>query len=143
MPKGLKGFQIGNHLTIKRFCINGHDTAIVGRDRSAHNCKACRRQASKNAYRKFNDKRRDYRYRSTFGISLVEYNTMFAAQNGLCAGCHRHQTQFKTRFAVDHSHKTGKVRGLLCSGCNWILGRIDDSSTTLQSLIDYLGHYGQ
>src|ERR1035438_2699015 len=130
MPKGLKGFQLGNQLTRKRVCIQGHDTAIVGRDKAANNCKECRRRASRASYYKFNDKRRDYRYQATFGISLMEYNTMFAIQNGLCAGCHRHQTQFNTRFAVDHDHKTGKVRGLLCRSCNWVLGKIDDSTVT-------------
>lgn len=143
MPIGFKGFQKGNQLLRKRICIKGHDTDIVGRDKAANNCKECRRQASKVAYRKFYDKRRDYRLQSTFGISLAEYNTMFAVQNGLCAGCYKHQTQFKTRLAVDHDHRTGKVRGLLCNSCNWILGKTDDSPIRLQNLMDYLGKHGK
>lgn len=143
MPEGIKGFQPGNQLTRKRICVKGHDTNIVGRDKAANNCKECRRQASKASYHKFNEKRRDYRLQATFGISLAEYNAMFAAQNGLCAGCHKHQTQFKTRLAVDHDHKTSKVRGLLCGRCNWILGQVDDSQITLQSLMEYLGRYGR
>jgi Recombination endonuclease VII len=138
----MKGFQKGNQLTRKRICVAGHDTDVIGRDKSA-NCRECRRRASRAAYRKFNDKRRDYRYQTTFRISLAEYNTMFTSQNGLCAGCYRHQTQFKTRFAVDHDHKTGKVRGLLCGSCNWILGKVDDSVAQLQNLMDYLGRYGR
>ena len=139
---GGKGFRPGNQLGRKRVCIEGHDTDIIGRDKSA-NCKECRRSASRASYRKFNDKRRDYRYQTTFGISLVEYNAMFASQNGLCAGCHKHQTQFKTRFAIDHDHKTGKVRGLLCGSCNWILGQVNDSTVQLQNLMDYLVKYGR
>ncbi len=140
---GKKGFQAGNQLSRRRICLKGHDTDVVGRDKSASNCKACRREASKASYRKFNDKRRDYRLQTTFGISLVEYNAMFASQNGLCAGCHKHQTQFKTRFAVDHDHQTGAVRGLLCTSCNWVLGKVEDSTVCLQSLLDYLGRHGK
>ncbi|SRR5258708_4454250 len=72
------------------------------------------------------------------GLGLQDYNRLFTEQNGLCRGCYRHQSQFKKAFAVDHDHKSGKVRGLLCDGCNLLLGIAKDNPQTLERLIKYL-----
>jgi hypothetical protein len=46
------------------------------------------------------------------------------AQAGKCAICGKHESEFKNRLAVDHNHKTGLVRGLLCYRCNkFVVGR--------------------
>jgi len=42
------------------------------------------------------------------------------------------------RLAVDHCHNTNKVRGLLCSACNILLGKAKDNISILQSAINYL-----
>ena len=42
------------------------------------------------------------------------------------------------RLAVDHNHKTGRVRGILCSFCNTALGKFDDSVGLLARAIEYL-----
>lgn len=58
----------------------------------------------------------------SFGITLADYEAMFEAQGGLCGICGKPEREtaggFIKRLAVDHDHKTGKVRGLLCSMCN-------------------------
>jgi hypothetical protein len=143
---GIKGFQKGNRLGYRRFCPQGHDTTVTGRDKNGSvngTCKICRRLSIKSSYRKHIDWHRNYRLKTTFGITLSEYNALFASQNGLCAGCYRHQTMFKTRLSVDHDHATGKVRGLLCKDCNWILGSAKDSCNTLERLAAYLRQYGK
>ena len=81
---------------------------------------------------------RQHVYKYLYGISMQEYNALFATQNGLCAGCYRHQSQFTKRFGVDHDHKTGRVRGLLCRDCNFILGLAKDSAQTLERLAKML-----
>lgn len=53
----------------------------------------------------------------TYDISAEEYKILYAAQGGRCAICRR-ATGAARRLAVDHDHKTGKVRGLLCKPCN-------------------------
>jgi hypothetical protein len=64
-------------------------------------------------------------YRSRTGLSVEEYDAMLKAQGGGCAICGNPP---KTRrLDVDHDHKTGKVRGLLCHRCNralpnWMTG---------------------
>lgn len=71
-------------------------------------------------------------------INLKDYENMFNEQEGKCAICKRHQSEFKKRLVVDHNHKTGKIRGLLCSPCNRMLGQVGDSFTILRNAIEYL-----
>lgn len=53
----------------------------------------------------------------TYGISAEQYKILYEAQGGRCAICRR-ATGATRRLAVDHDHKTGEVRGLLCKPCN-------------------------
>ena len=53
----------------------------------------------------------------TYGITAEEYEALYRAQGGKCAICRR-ATGAVRRLAVDHDHKTGEVRGLLCKPCN-------------------------
>lgn len=62
------------------------------------------------------------------------------AQKASCAICNKPETYFKNRLAVDHNHKTGRVRGLLCYRCNkFVVGR--HTITTATELRDYLVKY--
>jgi len=63
---------------------------------------------------------------------------MFEEQKGCCVICGRHQTEFKTRLAVDHNHKTGEVRGLLCRPCNAGIGLFNENLSRLENAINYL-----
>lgn len=122
----------------KRFCVKGHDTNIVGRYRTNYECKQC----SKNRRLLDPDHARDLKYRSTFGITLEQYNAMFTAQSGLCLGCYKHQKDIKRAFAVDHDHLSGRVRGLLCGNCNVALGNAQDDPIILRRLADYKESHG-
>jgi len=81
--------------------------------------------------------------KSKYGMTLDEYDKLFEAQNGVCAICGKpeiwkHQGGAVCRLAVDHSHKSGKVRGLLCHHCNLLLGNAKDSIQILKSATKYL-----
>lgn len=66
-----------------------------------------------------------------------EREKLAIAQNKKCGVCGKDESEFKNRLAVDHNHKTGQVRGLLCYRCNkFIVGRHDLESAT--RLIRYL-----
>jgi hypothetical protein len=67
-----------------------------------------------------------------YGISPDMYNHLMFLQKGICIGCPNPATE------VDHDHKTGKVRGLLCPLCNKLLGLAKDNPTILHNLANYL-----
>lgn len=79
-----------------------------------------------------------------FNITVDEYNKMNEAQNGLCAICERPNNQKSRtegelcRLAIDHCHKTGKIRALLCGACNKGLGHFEDNIELLITAIEYL-----
>lgn len=77
-------------------------------------------------------------YLKNYGITLDEYNGLLIKQNNECKICHKHITQSKHAFAVDHDHDTGIVRGLLCSKCNSALGLFEDNANVLLSALIYL-----
>jgi len=76
-----------------------------------------------------------------YNITLKDYNKMWLKQEGCCLCCGRHQSEFARRLHVDHSHKTGKVRGLLCSNCNTILGKLKEDLVVLEKVKQYITGY--
>ena len=95
-------------------------------------------------HRSKRDRDRDRRYRTRYGITLLDYEAIFEYQKGVCHLCGRPPK--KVSLAVDHDHRVkggGKtsVRGLLCPGryfgCNRKLGGIDNVPW-LKRVIDYL-----
>lgn len=71
-----------------------------------------------------------------FGITQEEYNKMLESQNGVCAVCGG--LNKGKGLCVDHDHRTGKIRGLLCHKCNLALGMAEDNLETLKNLVTYL-----
>jgi hypothetical protein len=71
------------------------------------------------------------------GLTISQFKEMVAAQDGKCAVC-RKVPRGKRRLHVDHCHKTGMVRGLLCHHCNMAIGLLEDSPRRLRSAIRYL-----
>jgi hypothetical protein len=74
-----------------------------------------------------------------YGITAQEFADRLAAQGGVCAICKNPDAKVRSdRLCVDHSHRTGEVRGLLCIPCNSLLGQANDSVTVLEQAIQYL-----
>lgn len=80
-----------------------------------------------------------------YGIGSKEYKEILERQNGVCAICGGKDstvsptTKKYRMLPVDHCHKTGKVRGILCSQCNIGIGSFKDDIERLKSAIRYLG----
>lgn len=77
------------------------------------------------------------RVEAVYGITQDEYNWLYKLQGGKCAWCQRATGKVK-RLAVDHDHKTGEVRGLLCGPCNRTIGQFGDSPEAIERGAEYL-----
>lgn len=88
--------------------------------------------------------RHDRHLQRTYGLTKEEYHLMLGRQHGTCAICPAETAGRRTKggkeglFVVDHCHKTGKVRGLLCHACNVALALAQDDPTLLRAMADYL-----
>ena len=82
------------------------------------------------------------RAQKKYGITIEEQEDMLRKQSGKCKICGKDIYLFgdtKSNTAhVDHDHKTGKVRGLLCQECNTGLGKFCDNIEYLKNAIKYL-----
>jgi Recombination endonuclease VII len=76
---------------------------------------------------------RAYQIKSRYGILESDYNNMLIKQNKLCCICRQEK-----ELCIDHDHKTGKIRGLLCRHCNSGLGLFKDDKGLLLEAIKYL-----
>lgn len=81
---------------------------------------------------------RKYNLKKLYGITPEEYEEMLAKQGGLCAVCRGEPYGRGNKLHVDHDHATGRVRGLLCHGCNASLGLMKESPERLRSAAVYL-----
>jgi len=74
-------------------------------------------------------------WKRRYGLTFEQFEHMRITQDNRCKTC---RTLFVKTPHVDHCHKTGAVRGLLCGHCNRILGLINESTETLRNMIIYL-----
>ena len=89
--------------------------------------------------------------KKSFGITLIDYEKMTDEQKGVCAICGNKETTINPRhkhgmpqnLSVDHDHKTGKIRGLLCKSCNQAIGLFKENIDTMQNAINYLNKFKQ
>ncbi len=102
-------------------------------DRLNSQCKKCQSETARNS-----------QLFKKFGITLQQYELMLKSQNGVCAICNQPETATDNRngkvklLAIDHSHKTGNIRSLLCNRCNLLLGRIEVDIERSKKMIIYL-----
>ena len=76
-----------------------------------------------------------------YGLTPKEYDAKLQAQAYACKICGSYPE--KRCLAVDHDHKTNKVRDLLCGRCNMLLGVVSDNPTILLKAIQYLNHWNR
>ncbi len=90
------------------------------------------------------DRARDKALQKTYNITLAEYTLILKRQGGSCAICRGPESVVTTdasrtkNLAVDHNHKTGAVRGLLCTRCNKGIGQLYDDEDIVRSAVEYL-----
>ena len=114
-------------------------------------CLQCRRELVRDWRERNPRKRQAYRQlvktkerAQAHGLTEAQYRQLLDSQGGVCAICGqperrtRKSTGVRLSLAVDHCHKTGRIRGLLCGDCNYALGILDDDIERLESAVEYL-----
>jgi hypothetical protein len=113
----------------KTHCPQGHeyteDNVYYSPDGGRH-CRICMRARGAKNYR-----------RDLYGLEYADYERLVEAQRGLCLVC-RQLPPDGASLSVDHDHKSGIIRGLLCSPCNQGLGIFREDPRRLRSAADYL-----
>lgn len=112
-------------------------------------CKPCATEIQHRSIENTGYSRRDYSLNRKYGITATEYDAILKAQGGGCWICGKVPLEGQNRLAVDHLHskgekkrnpreKRGRVRGLLCWGCNAAIGKFRDDITKLRKAAAYL-----
>ena len=126
--------------------VVGFAQMTSGRTKSC-GCLQRRKGSESPAYKHGRSKTKDYYnelvMRQNYGLEYHEYLSMVEEHKGVCAICGAQPPvgQHKKRLNIDHCHKTGAVRGLLCDLCNRALGLMRDDVTLLDKAINYLNKY--
>lgn len=98
--------------------------------------------AKQKEWRQNNKKRiRDTKRKSKYGLSGLEVDRLRAEQNYSCCICKKHESTLRRSLAIDHDHKTGENRGLLCDTCNRAIGLLQDNVYVLEQAVKYLQKY--
>jgi len=92
---------------------------------------------SKERYWQNRDAERERHLVRKYGITFTDYRKMLSDQSEKCAVCGKPEPKHRF-FDVDHCHKTGVVRGLLCTSCNRMIGHSGDNPRVLVSAANYL-----
>lgn len=86
------------------------------------------------------DRMRESYFKRRYGITVQDYEELLQAQDGKCALCGG-ITEANGLLYVDHSHRTGKVRALLCNSCNVALGLFKDDPALMRAAADYVERF--
>lgn len=138
-------FTCGAVRPLEEFCVDRRRSD--GRRGSCRPCTRaadCRYRAQRRARdpEGYSAKLRRSNLRNAYGITPEHYDEMFERQGGRCAICEKPKTP-KRRLAVDHDHKTGKVRALLCTRCNPAIGYFLDDPQLLARAAVYLHEWSE
>ena len=112
-------------------CKNGH---VAERWNYNGMCVDCKRDVDRTSNVKASKR---YRVKKEYGLTTEQVDQMMIMQDSRCGICKdvfndTHHTQ------IDHCHTTGKVRGLLCINCNWLLGKSRDNPELLREAANYI-----
>jgi hypothetical protein len=97
-------------------------------------CKACKLERRRERKAMFPEREREIRLKMNYGLTAEQYAEMLRNQDGKCAICEKVETPLK----VDHNHRTGTVRGLLCHLCNAMIGCAREEIAILAAAAAYL-----
>ncbi len=97
-------------------------------------------------WEKYSKIHREARLKREYNISLEDYNRMLKEQDGVCYICkkpeiRKHKDGTVHSLSVDHNHKTGALRKLVCGRCNYIIGLIERKMDIVFAVIQYIENH--
>ena len=117
----------------KTHCPKGHqyspENTYINPVTGSRRCTTCHTQLAK-----------EWQLMDKYGLTRDQYEQMLEGQENKCQGCLK---EFTETPYVDHDHETGAVRGLLCNGCNIVLGHAYDNPEVLKNLANYLDAFSK
>ncbi len=122
---------------IKKTVENFYKSSLLSYQRE---CKDCTRER-KNKWHKTEKGKlstTNTKLKRKFGITTDDYAKMYSDQNKKCLICGASESDNGYKLAVDHCHKSGKIRGLLCRSCNLGIGNLKENIDSLNQAILYL-----
>lgn len=110
----------------------------VGKHGVHHYCKSCNSVQKKSSYNYVKSRNRGIL--NKYNLTLEEVENLYIIQDKKCKICNIEYLSVSKHggLYIDHCHTTGKVRGLLCSKCNMLLGASNDNISILKSAINYI-----
>lgn len=114
----------------KTACPKGHYERFI----TSNNCTEC----SKESVNKRKELARWARIKKEYGLTKEMFEKKMLNQNGRCEICN---SDISNKQHIDHDHKTGMVRGILCGRCNQAIGLLKECPDRLKNTIKYLGKY--
>lgn len=124
-------------------CRNGHNKRYTTTNHCVECCKRAKSDHRKRDPQHTKKLKTKHHLNHNYGISEQDYQNILINQNFVCAICEQpenilhHKNGKPRKLAVDHNHKTNKIRGLLCINCNQGLGKFQDSPDLLRKAADY------
>lgn len=110
----------------------------------AYYCKSCATSKSRKWHKEhiddaeYKEARRNSNFKTKYNLTLEQRQEKLQTQNNACAICQTPLNSHGTYTHTDHCHKTGRVRGILCTNCNRGLGHFKDNMNFLENAIKYL-----
>ena len=108
--------------------------------KSLNCCPKCKKKALTRRRKElgtYSEINRRHNIKKLYGITPEQYDELLTAQSGVCAIC-RNGCGTYPNLSVDHDHRTGVIRGLLCNVCNRFMGMAGDDPDLLRAAADYL-----
>jgi hypothetical protein len=122
----------------KEFGSVGAATILSKRFGARVLCKPCEQALAKKYWEEHKQENmwegRKYRYE----MDEKDFDKLLESQNGECAICECELPADKFKSDIDHNHKTGKVRGIVCRSCNITIGMVEKKIKYIDKIIKYI-----
>ena len=129
--------RINGNKSCKRYAIKNPDKIYKRNKRYYDNNREREIERAKIKYKENPELSRDKLLKRRFGITIKKYDEILKSQKGVCAICKSDCPSGKN-LAVDHCHKTGQIRGLLCFNCNLGIANLKESKEIFHKAAEYV-----